>query len=79
MNSAQRNLLNEWSFNIVAQKEVDFPNVWCSDLQYITSANEWSPNIALAQKVINFPKRSKDMKNLLHLRVPVCLDLISPA
>ena len=28
----------EWSANIVAQKEVDFPNFWCSDLQYITSA-----------------------------------------
>ena len=38
MNSAPRNLQNEWSFNIVAQKEVDFPIYWCSDLQYITSA-----------------------------------------
>ena len=26
-----------------------------------------------------WPKRSKDMKNVLHLSVPVCLDLISPS
>ena len=39
MYSAQRNLQNEWSSNIVAQKEVDFTNFWCLDLQYITSAN----------------------------------------
>ena len=30
---------------IVAQKEIDFPNFWCSDLQYITSARgTWMMN-----------------------------------
>ena len=33
MNSVQQNLQNEWSPNPVDQKEVDFPNLWCSDLQ----------------------------------------------
>ena len=40
MNSAQLKLYNEWSPNIIAQKEVDFPNFGCSDIQYITSASE---------------------------------------
>ena len=40
--------LNEWSTNIVAQKEVNFPNFWCSDLQYITSAR-----FACAKRVSN--------------------------
>ena len=38
MHLAERNLQNEWSTNIVAQKEVDLRNFWCSDLWYITSA-----------------------------------------
>ena len=38
MHSAQRNLQNEWPTNILAQNKVDFPNLWCSDLQYITPA-----------------------------------------
>ena len=40
MNSAKRNLQDEWSLNIIAQlKEVDFPDFWCSDLQYIKSVD----------------------------------------
>ena len=42
MHSAQQNLQIEWSTNIVAQREVDFPNCWCSDLQYITSSPRYN-------------------------------------
>ena len=47
MNSAQLNKTFKLSGRqqIVAQKEVDFPNIWCSDLQYITSASTARPSV----------------------------------
>ena len=51
MHSAQRNLQNEWSSNIVAhENKVDFPNYWCSDLQYITNNVSHHSIMAIVEK-----------------------------
>ena len=69
MHLGQRKLQNEWSTNILAWKEVDFRHFCCSDLWYITSAQDTLLSRARLAFVCKIPllARALGLKTLRYL------------